>query len=169
MHDSFSTISNIAYVIFGLLLLKYSFFLAAAFITLGIASTGYHWLRTKAWHKFDLVAIIYAFGVLGGHVVAGIPGSVIGGTCAGAGHYFYHSINPKLIIGGFGLIALTAYYSVHGPERTAFVVAVFASAFMLSLTAEKFFDRDRLMYDILHGVWHPVSAYGMYLLALPPN
>ena len=167
--DSFSTFTNLAYPVFGFFLLPYSLFLFLFFTLVGVASTGFHWLRSKAWHKFDLVAIIYCFGVIAGHLVYGIPGGFIGVIPAAIAHYFYHKFNPRHAIVLFGLIALIAHGLQNPIEQTAQIIAVFAVAFILSTVAEKFYSRNHKKYDLLHGVWHLVSAYGMYLLCLPPQ
>ena len=168
--DSYATATNLSYFVFGFMLfwIHGLWLMTLVFALVGVGSTGYHWLRSKAWHKFDLVAIIYCFGVIAGWLIYGPAGAIIGAWCACVVHYFYEHINPRIFIGAFGLVSLIAHGMQNPIEQTAFVLAVFATAFIVSTVAEKFYHRDHTKYDFLHGTWHLISSYGMYLLCIPP-
>ena len=165
MNDSFSTITNLSYIIISFLTIQIDVVVSLSYFILGVASTGFHATRNDAWHKFDLVAIFYAIGITAGFLWLGSLGTIIGITIAGIMHYNYGKFESKIGIGWLGIACLVPFIAVNPVYSVYQVVACFLFALILGMIAEKRMEEENpVVYDVLHGVWHIFSALALYIL-----
>lgn len=167
VHNLLSTISNFAYILIGYIRLATNPFIGFLLILLGIASTGFHWTRTKAWNDFDIIAIFYVFSTIAGWLWLGTIGMGIGLILGFIGQLLYlkFDVKGKIIIGVFGILCLIPYYILTGFWSSMNVIFWFGMALLVSYIADHFDpEQDGKVYDTLHAVWHIFSAIGIFHL-----
>lgn len=167
VHNVFSTLTNVAYVVAGYMALDFNPIMGTLVIMLGVVSGGFHWTRNDAWHKADIVGIYYVFSVLGCYWLFGNVGLLLGFIMGGIGHYSHKEYGNKsmAIIAGLGAFSLLAF-ALHNPlSEVATVLVFFGLAYLFQRVAEWFDPSQRgILYDVAHGVWHIFSAIGIYFM-----
>lgn len=161
-----STFTNIAYLVIGIMVWSNSWLLGLTFIMLFVASSGFHALRSKSWHKFDIVAIFYAFGAIAGYLWFGDVGVFFGIVVGGFGHALYDEFFGKdnryqyyiICLGVVGLIPIILNYPL---IYLYYILGCYAIAFIVSQLAERRIEENTFIYDSLHAIWHIFSALGM--------
>lgn len=169
VHNPASTLTNLAYILLGYLALSRNPVLGFMMIGLGVASTGFHWTRENAWHKADMVAIYYIFGVIGSWWFMGDFGVLIGLVLGGIGHWSFTSYSRygQHVIGGLGLYSLIGYWVHNSFNEAVFVLMWFAIAMIFGRLAVYLNPReDSVEYDAFHAWWHIFSAIGIYYLII---
>ena len=175
MHDKFGTLTNLMYFLFaGILIFVHNeIALGIMFSLVGLMSTGFHWTRSKAWHLFDLYAIMWCFMFISMWLAGGIVAGAIALWCAAIITYFlqeqtFEKQAIRYMIGIAGFLSLIAHwFRYEDPYAIISVLVIFTMAFFLGLTAEKYFTRRHRIYDTFHGFWHILTSYGMYILCVP--
>lgn len=169
VHNPASTLTNLAYILLGLLALSREPVMGSLLIGVGIASTGFHWTRSDCWHKADIVMIYYIFSVLAAWHWLGYAGIPIGLCVGGAAHWSFrdYSRYSQKIIGVLGLLTITPFFLANGWADTLyvlmwFVLAFAAGQFAIFLNPEE----DSKEYDAFHAWWHIMSAIGIYYLII---
>ena len=164
IHNPISTVTNFAYILLGYLCLPD--ILGFALIILGICSAGFHAFRNDYWHKGDIVAIYYVFAMIAGHLWLGDTGTVIGFVIGAAGHWSHrdYSRYSTYIIGSLGLLALGGDFYANGWEVLT-PLGWLLSALAFGQVASRYeYYMDGKTYDVLHGIWHILSAVGIWEL-----
>lgn len=168
MKNPASTLSNIFYVIFGILALSETPVMGTLLIGLGIASAGFHWKRTDCWHKADIVMIYYVFAVIGMWLWIGSTlGVMLGITLGMVAHCSFkdYSRYSQPIIGVLGLIVVIPYTLENGWAEMLHMLKWFAFAMLFGRLAVYFNpEEDSMQYDSLHSAWHLWSSVGIYYL-----
>src|SRR5690625_7744893 len=59
MHEFSSTLTNLVFVIVGVIIYRRARFTGVATAILGIASAGWHWTMAPFWHTADLVMMYF--------------------------------------------------------------------------------------------------------------
>ena len=165
----YSTLSNLTYLILGILSWNINVYIALLMIGIFVGSTGYHWAHEghESWHRADIVAIYYTFAVIAGWLLMGGEGLVIG-TIFGLGahwsHYYGYSKYSQQIIGIFGMFCLMGF--IMQPENGwlefASVMCWFGLAFATSYIADHVEKVRGKVYDGFHAIWHILSGIGIY-------
>ena len=167
VHDATSTMTNLSYILIGYVNWTIQPFISVLLIILGIASTGFHWTRTRAWHKFDIIAIFYVFSTIAGWLWLGTFGILLGLMFGLIGQILYtkYGISNYVIIGVLGLFCLIPYYIISGLWDTLNVLFWFGLALGVSQIATYFEpDENGIVYDCFHAIWHIFSAIGIFYL-----
>lgn len=172
VHNPLSTMTNLTYVLFGWILLSSNIVLGSLLIALGIASTGFHWVRNDCWHKADIVAIYYVFAVSASFLWfgnAGIPfGFILGGLAHYSFEFFHRTFERRLsqgVIGFLGVLCIIPYYIDNGFWDSVHMLTWFALALAVSQIASRFdTDEDGIVYDCFHAIWHIFSGIGIFYL-----
>ena len=170
MKNPLSTISNLAYIIAGAFALSANPAMGVFVILLGIASTGFHWTRSRAWHHFDIAAIYFVFWVAAGQMIAGELGMAIGFVIASICHWWYNfaptvhrSRNSTNIIGISGAFCLVAFAVQNPVLSTLHMTGWFIVALLIAKSANSY-DEESAEYDRRHSLWHICTGVGIYLL-----
>lgn len=167
VHNAASTLTNLSYILIGYVNWPIQPFISFLLIILGIASTGFHWTRSRMWHTFDIVAIFYVFSTIAGWLWIGATGVWIGLALGTIGHYLWHYkyAKSKTIIGVYGLFCLIPYFIINGVWATLNVLFWFGLALGVSQIATYFEpEEDGKIYDAFHAIWHIFSAIGIFYL-----
>lgn len=166
MNNPLSTISNASYIIAGVLVWDIHPLLGFFCVGLGIASAGFHALRTRLWHQLDIVAICYLFGAIAGWLWLGLLGLYFSVPVGMGLHLTYWMWRPhsRVVIGILGLLCLTGHIAQNGIPDSLIVSGWFAGAFAVAYVADSEGDEYSTTYDLFHSMWHPLTATGIYYL-----
>lgn len=168
VHNPASTLTNLTYILFAILLYgQTNIILVILLFMLGIASTGFHWVRDKCWHKFDIVSIFYVFSTTAGYLALGNWGIPLGLLLGGIGHYNFEKVRSTYIVAFYGGLSALFYYINNTFNDLLFVLMWFALAGACSHIATHFNPHEKgKIYDVFHAIWHIFTGIGIYYLLL---
>jgi hypothetical protein len=166
MKQPFSVLTNISYVIAGAFALSTYPVIGISLILLGIASTGYHWRRTRNWQSFD-VGMIYIVLMLFAGVYLDFQGwEYISVLLALPLVLSVEKVQSAIVTPILFLVIVLAAYNA-GVTPWLYVpifgMGVLYNVPYLSCTRGCNCIESRPI-DITHGVWHLLTGYGFYLL-----
>ena len=157
MKEPVSTYTNLAYAVAGLLL--WDIILTPALILLCIASGGYHWTKTRTWQKLDVRAMFLVFGaIMWYHLGTWEAGVMISASVAltwvREGDFSTEVMMPYMFL----IVSALAI-----PSTGWLFVPVFALAVLCNIPF-LYLNWNKTLTDVLHGFWHLLTAYGLYLM-----
>jgi len=161
MLEPISSVSNLVFILFGILIFKRSQYVGLITIFLGIGSAGWHWAHSPFWHTFDL-SMMY-FMLIG--LIDYTMGSKYTETAliAGIGVLGLHFVLPShliisLIAAGL-FIALLKHYP---PGRIFIITGCFALWITTNIPYLHQWEMAFWKIDLLHGFSHICAAIGIY-------
>ncbi|MEX0721480.1 MAG: hypothetical protein WD059_12485 [Balneolaceae bacterium] len=161
MFEPISTISNLAFIIFGFVVFKRSKYVGVVTISLGIASGGWHWAMQPFWHTFDLGMIYFMLLSL----VNFAAGSkyTLPAFLASIGMIGMHFILPSnLIISVIAFSLLFALIRHYPVSRILIIVGCFALWISTNIPYLHEWNLPFWSRDALHGISHFFAAIGIY-------
>lgn len=162
MLEPISTISNIAFIIVGLMIIKKSWYAGLATIVLGFASAGWHWTLDRQWQSFDVIMMYIMLISLIDYVVGGRYRlvAVIASVAMAGIHFLLPSHFLISIIGFMLFIALLRYY-----QTRQIIIITFCFFLWISTNIPYLHEWDfsHTVLDILHGISHVCASIGIYL------
>lgn len=161
MKEPYSTFSCIAYIAAGLLALTYDPLQVYASITvifLGVGSALFHATGKRFHQHLDVFGMYLTFSALmilniGGSEMMIIPAFLIGFLSFFARDDF----TSDYIVGGLALFAIAMWIPGHSLAMIISVLGLFGFAVLL---------RKKWNNDIIHSIWHLLTASGIYLLMI---
>lgn len=149
-----STITNIAYIIVALLL--WHPVLSPVLVVMGITSGGYHWYGTWLWQKLDVRAMFLTFGAYMWYFIGTPEAAVFIGIAVVLTWVKESDFHTEVMIPYMALITFAlAPGWVHLPF---FAMGALCNIPFLYL------DWNKRLTDVLHGMWHILTAIGLYLM-----
>lgn len=173
---NFSVITNLAYVILGIVLFQKGILpgVAISAVCLGFGSAYLHYKETRFSAYFDWIGMYLTFGnlasvaVLGGSLHSLALGMILGLACSIIDIASKGRIRIKNLVAIS--VVLIAGLLINKPLSALLVVSnVFAIAFVPWEIAGGRYDEPNSGYEIYHGFWHILTAYAIYVTAIIVN
>lgn len=160
MFEPISTLSNLVFIIFGLVVFPRSKYVGAVTILLGVASGGWHWTMQPFWHTFDFAMMYFMLLSLVNYALGSkytLAAFLISTALIGL-----HFILPShLIIAGIALFLFIILIR-HYPLASVFIiVACFGLWISTNIPYLHKWDVPFWRLDVLHGISHLFAAIGI--------
>jgi len=159
MSEPISTITNVAYLIVALLV--WHWLITPILIGLWITSTGYHWTKHREWQRWDMRFVYATMLAIGGSLVLSGEFLLLFTVLAMALVWENKSdmSSSYWVPAIFGVLAVIALVQgVHWLFLPVFAVAGLCNIPFLYL------HWNKRLTDALHGMWHILTAIGLYLI-----
>jgi len=158
MKEPISTYTNLAYIVAGVAM--WNPVLTTAHIILGITSGGYHWTKNRLWQKLDVRAMFLVFGAHMWNFIGSWEAALMIGLAVILTWVRESDFSTEVTIPYMFLItaALALSSGVSWFFLIVFIIALVCNIPFLYLNLNKG------VTDVLHGLWHILTAYGFYLL-----
>lgn len=168
MKEPIATITNIFYIILGIIIFPNPLFIP--FIGLGLTSGWYHWTKTRRAQSWDVRFMYVTFNsiiafllyVLSGSVLEPVLFAIILSTWMG---YFLKHYSSTYV-SAWQVMLSTTLVSILGGHL--WFIGTFAIAYLFNIPFLNDYHKTRnwnfLTVDILHGFWHLFTAISYYLI-----
>jgi|GEM_PF-3436628 len=165
MHEFSSTLTNLVFVIVGVIIYRRARFTGVATAILGIASAGWHWTMAPFWHTADLVMmyfmllslIDFSTGEQNTRWAVGVGVAMIG---------IHFLIPSHTIIACFAALLFLALTRIYPFRRIAMIVGIFLLWISTNIPYLHQWDVAFWKLDILHGISHISAAIGIYMTVI---
>lgn len=160
MFEPISTISNVAFILFGIFVFQRSKYVGVVTIVLGIASGGWHWTLNSLWHTFDFGMIYFMLLSLINYALDS-QYTVIA-FLSSLGLIGLHFILPShLIISVIALVLFIALLQHYSTTRVLIIVSCFVLWISTNIPYLHKWDVAFWRLDVLHGISHLCAAIGI--------
>lgn len=180
MKHPLSTVFNIFYLIFAVAALVQAWHgtlwvkgvAAIVYLSLAVASTGYHWTERRWWQRADITTIYGTFFMAMAYQLSTYGGLeeakwmlVICFLGLSVAMPFTYEDWSHTQIGMLGIINLFLLF----PRTSWLIFGIAAGLFMGGLILGRIAERhpkESKAYDRIHAAWKPPTAAGIFLLLL---
>lgn len=161
MLEPISTISNVAFILFGLVVFKRSRYVGFITILLGVASGGWHWFMNPFWHAFDISMMYFMLiGLINYSLGSEYTKAALLASIGMVGLYFV--VPSHLIIGGMAIALFLSLFRHYQPGRIFIIIACFALWITTNIPYLHQWNIPIWRLDLLHGISHIFAALGIY-------
>lgn len=171
MKERISTVTNIAYAIVGFL--RWNPLTTPAFFVLFASSTAFHWTKAVKAQTSDVLGMFLVFNALIASALVDAGMSIWVGAGFVLVATIWMSIFRRAFVTiptlGLQLLILTMIKLYIGASLLFLPVLALAMVFNIPFLYREEFEKltgitlTPFMIDMFHGVWHIVSAIGLYL------
>ena len=157
MEEPISVLTNIFYIIVGIAV--QDILLTPALIGLGITSAGYHWTKEWVWQKWDVrfmyvVMPLVFYGMFLSDILLFLTSAITIYFL-----WYYHASSTYVSIIWFILVVVAGL--ILGYDMTFIPVFIVAGLCNIPFL---FLNWDKVITDMLHGLWHLFTALGFSII-----
>jgi len=161
MLEPISTLTNVAFVIFGLLVIKKDWYVGFIVVLLGIASGGWHYFHTIFWHTFDLSMMYFMLLALLNYSMGSkhLEKTYLASITMVGLHFLVPS---HYLIAGLALVLLVSLIRQYPPSRILIIIGCFVLWISTNIPYLHEWNMPFWQLDLLHGISHVWAAIGIY-------
>ncbi len=161
MQEPVSTLTNLAFILVGVIVFRRSWYVGITTIVLGFASAGWHWTKHPGWQSFDLIMMYFMLISLIDYSLGSenTKTAFFAGIAMTGVHFILPSHVMVLIIAAALLLALMQHYP---PGRIFIITAWFSIWIITNIPYLHEWEVPFWIRDILHGISHICASIGIY-------